>query len=99
LAPESFTTLPHFSVSSAISLLKSAGEPVIALPPKSPSRAFIFGSARATLISLLSLGLLGIASFVEAPAIHRPSLVSNFIQTPLSQRAHPSGIKPPSGRA
>jgi hypothetical protein len=35
-------------------------------------------------------GLLGIISFIEVPAIHRPSLVSNFIQTPLSQRAHPS---------
>jgi hypothetical protein len=35
-------------------------------------------------------GLLGIVSFIAVPAIHRPSLVSNFIQTPLSQRAHPS---------
>src|SRR5579859_2855545 len=33
LAPENFTTLPHFSVSSAISLPKSAGEPSSAVPP------------------------------------------------------------------
>src|SRR5438445_11182459 len=44
-------TLPHFSVSSAMSLLKSAGEPVSGVPPRSASRALILGSARAALIS------------------------------------------------
>src|SRR4051794_32723596 len=48
-------TCPHFSVSAAISLPKSAGVPKIAVPPKSASRAFILRSARAALISLLSL--------------------------------------------
>ena len=49
------TTLPHFSVSSAMSLPKSAGEPASTVPPRSASRALILGSARPALISLLSL--------------------------------------------
>ena len=48
-------TLPHFSVSSAMSLPKSEGEPAITVPPRSASRALSWGSARAALISLLSL--------------------------------------------
>ena len=36
-------TLPHFSVSSAMSFPKSAGEPLSTLPPKSASRALILG--------------------------------------------------------
>src|SRR5262249_31722362 len=48
-------TLAHFSVSSAISLPKSAGEPASTVPPRSASRAFILGSARAAVISLLSM--------------------------------------------
>jgi hypothetical protein len=47
--------LPHFSVSSVMSLPKSAGEPLSTLPPKSASFALILGSERAALISLLSL--------------------------------------------
>src|SRR5262249_50747421 len=48
-------TLAHFSVSSEMSFPKSAGEPKSGVPPKSASRPFILGSARAALISLLSL--------------------------------------------
>src|SRR5262249_32708003 len=55
LMPVNFTTLPHFSVSSAISLPKSAGEPASTVPPRSASRVFMLGSARPALISLLSL--------------------------------------------
>src|SRR5262249_20268591 len=44
-------TLLHFSVSSAMSLPKSAGEPASALPPDSAIRALIVGSARAVLVS------------------------------------------------
>jgi hypothetical protein len=47
-------TLAHFSVSWAMSLPKSAGEPDTGVPPKSASRALNFGSARPALISLLS---------------------------------------------
>src|SRR5262245_7969474 len=34
-------TLPHFSVSSAMSFAKSEGEPASTIPPNSASRAFI----------------------------------------------------------
>ena len=44
-APANFTTLPHFSVSSAISLPKSAGEPGSTVPPWSARRAFMLRSA------------------------------------------------------
>jgi hypothetical protein len=39
LAPENFITLAHFSVSSAISFPKSAGEPASAVPPRSARRS------------------------------------------------------------
>src|SRR5262249_54769788 len=48
-------TLAHFSVSSAIIRPKSAGEPASVAPPVSVRRAFIVGSAKAALISPLSL--------------------------------------------
>ena len=60
-------TLPHFSVSSAMSFPKSAGEPPSTVPPKSASRALIFGSARAALISLLSLSTISAGVFPGAP--------------------------------
>src|SRR6516162_3450552 len=60
-------TLPHFSVSSAMNLPKSAGEPASIVPPKSASRAFILGSARPALISLLSLSTISTGVFLGAP--------------------------------
>ena len=48
-------TLPHFSVSSAISLPNWTGDPGSSVPPRSARRAFILGSSRAALTSLLSL--------------------------------------------
>jgi hypothetical protein len=54
LMPANFTTLAHFSVSSAISFPNAAGVIDIGSAPKSASRAFSLGSARAALISLLS---------------------------------------------
>src|SRR5215470_7010038 len=50
-------TLAHFSVSSAMSLPNSAGEPASGGPPRSKSRALILGSAKAVLISRLSLSM------------------------------------------
>src|SRR5215471_772235 len=44
-------TLAHFSVSSAMSLPKSAGDIGIGTPPRSASRALIVGSARPALIA------------------------------------------------
>jgi hypothetical protein len=51
-------SLPHFSVSSAMSLLKSAGESASTSPPRLASLALILGSARPALISLLSLSMI-----------------------------------------
>src|SRR5262245_710584 len=50
-APESLTTLAHFSVSLAKSLAKSAGEPGSGVPPNSAIRALILGSAKAAFSS------------------------------------------------
>src|SRR6516225_12099974 len=51
-------TLPHFSVSSVMSVLKSAGEPPRIMPPRSASCVFILGSTRPALTSLLSLSII-----------------------------------------
>src|SRR6516225_12085081 len=48
-------TLPHFSVSSVISLPNWTGDPGSGVPPRSARRAFILGSSKAALTSLLSL--------------------------------------------
>src|SRR6266568_2519426 len=60
-------TLPHFSVSSAMSLPKSAGEPPSAVPSRWASRALNAGSASAALISLLSLSMISVGVFLGAP--------------------------------
>src|SRR6516225_11998799 len=64
-----FTTLAHFSVSSTMSLPKSAEEPGSVVAPNSASRAFILGSARAALTSLLSLSTIsgGVAFGAPTP--------------------------------
>src|SRR5262245_61321624 len=67
LMPANLITLAHFSVSSAMSLPKSAGEPAITVPPSSAIRALILGSARAALISLLSRLTISAGVFVGAP--------------------------------
>jgi tripartite-type tricarboxylate transporter receptor subunit TctC len=46
LMPANLITLAHFSVSSAVSLSSSAGEPASTMPPTSASRALMSGSAR-----------------------------------------------------
>src|SRR6516225_2772871 len=60
-------TLAHFSVSSAMSLPKSAGEPWSALLSRSANRAFILGSAGAALLSLLRLPTVSAGLFLAAP--------------------------------
>src|SRR5262245_21216347 len=67
LMPTNLTTLPHLSVSSTMSLPKSAGESASTSPPRSTMRAFIRGSARAALISLLSLSITSTGVFLGAP--------------------------------
>src|SRR5262245_25324152 len=60
-------TLPHFSVSSAMSLPESAGVPDNALPPTSARRGLNVGSTSATLISLLSLPMISAGVPVRTP--------------------------------
>src|SRR5204863_6175065 len=70
-------TLPHFSVSSAMTLAKSAGEPGNAVPPMSANRALIFGSARPALTSLLSrVDYLGRSVPGRADAVPRACLIA-----------------------
>ena len=70
--PANLITLPHFSVSSAISLPKSAGEPGRTVPPRSESRDFILGSARAVLISLLTMSRISAGVPLGAPRLFQP---------------------------
>src|SRR5262249_43629450 len=67
LAPENFTTLAHFSVSSAMSFPKSAAGPGSIVPPRSASCAFSLGLARPELISLLSFPTISTGVFLGAP--------------------------------
>src|SRR5262249_32073789 len=67
LAPENSTTLLHFSTSLATNLLKSAGEPGSGVPPSSAIRAFVLGSAKAALSSLLSLSTISTGVSLGAP--------------------------------
>ena len=54
LTPANLITLPHLSISLAMSLPKSAAEPASTMPPRSVSFALIPGSASPELISVLS---------------------------------------------
>src|SRR5262245_1041003 len=72
LMPANLITFAHFSVSSAISFPKSAGEPDNAEPPTSARRAFILGSARAALTSLLSLSMISVGVLLGAPTPNHP---------------------------
>ena len=65
-------TLPHFSVSSAMSLPKSADEPASGVAPRSARRAFNFGSARPALIALLSFSMMSTGVFLGAQRPFHP---------------------------
>src|SRR5262249_55634170 len=65
-------TLPHFSVSSAMCLRKSVGEPENGVPPRSASRDRNLGSARPAFISLLSLSTISAGVFLGAPMPNQP---------------------------
>src|SRR5947209_9310245 len=60
-------TLPHFSVSSAMNLPKSAAEPGIGMPPASAKCCLVLGSASAELISLLSVSMISEGVFLGTP--------------------------------
>src|SRR5215468_2783311 len=65
-APENLITLLHFSVSSAMSLPKSVGDPGSMTPPSSASRALILGSASPALIAWLTLSMISAEVFLGA---------------------------------
>src|SRR5262245_42195532 len=65
-------TLPHFSVSSAMSLPNSAGVIGVGSTPTSASRAFSFLSARPALTSLLSLSTMSAGVLLGAPTPYHP---------------------------
>src|SRR5262249_19069366 len=67
LAAENFTTLAHFSVSSATYFPNSAGELVISVAPMVSKRSFTLGSARIALIVVLSLLMISGGVFLGAP--------------------------------
>src|SRR5262249_384583 len=64
-------TLAHFSVSAAMSVPKSAGEPASTMPPSSASRALILGLASAALVSRLSLSTMAAGVALGAPKPHQ----------------------------
>src|SRR5262249_28057365 len=72
LIPAARITLPHFSVSSAICLPKSEGEPTTTDEPRSANLAFRFGVARPALISLLSLSTISTGVLLGAPTPNQP---------------------------
>jgi hypothetical protein len=61
------TTLPHFLVSSEMSLPKSADEPASTVAPKFANRALSFGSAILALTSLFSSSMTSAGVFFGAP--------------------------------
>src|SRR5256885_914045 len=65
-------TLPHLSVSSAISFPKAADVPPSVVAPRSARRAFSLGSARPALITLLSLLTISLGVFFGAQTPFHP---------------------------
>src|SRR5215468_12297098 len=72
LRPANLTTLAHLSVSSVMSLAKSADEPVNISLPSSAIRAFTVGSARAALISRLSRSTISAGVPLGTPTPSQP---------------------------
>ena len=67
LMPANLITLAHVSISSAMTLPKSAGEPTSTAVPSSVSYAFILGSAKPALISLFSVAMISSGVPIGAP--------------------------------
>src|SRR5262245_53426018 len=65
-------TLPHFLVSSAMSLAKSTGEPASAATLRLANRACNLGSAMAALTSLFSRSTTSAGVFFGAPMPYHP---------------------------
>src|SRR5215472_18420668 len=69
-------TLPHFFVSSAMSLAKSAGEPASAATPRLANRACNLGSAMVALTSLFSRSMTSAGVPFGAPMPYQPGKIS-----------------------
>src|SRR5215813_8534872 len=80
--PANPITLPHFSVSSAMSLLNAAGERVISTQPRSSNFAFMAGSAKTALISRLSFSTMDTGVSLGAPTPYQ-ALASKFCTNSL----------------
>src|SRR5215468_10855576 len=72
LMPANLIILADFSVSAAMSLPKSAGEPGDTDEPKAAIRALILASARPALISLLSFSTISAGVAFGAPMPVQP---------------------------
>ena len=72
LIPAARITLAHFSVSSPMNFLNSAGVIGIGTAAKSVRRALNSGSARVTLVSLLSLSMTSAGVPFGAPMPYQP---------------------------
>src|SRR6516165_1019795 len=70
--PANLITLAHFSVSSDMNFPKPADVIGIGSAPKANSRAFIVGSARTALLSLLSLSMIPGGVSLGAPSPYQP---------------------------
>src|SRR5262249_55961835 len=70
--PANLITLPHLSASSDMNFPKAADVIGIGSAPKANSRAFIVGSARIALISLLSLSMIAAGVSLGAPSPYQP---------------------------
>src|SRR5712671_397177 len=67
LAPENLITAAHFAVSLRTSLAKSEVDPGSVVAPRSANLASSLGSAKAALISKLSLSMIVVGVFLGAP--------------------------------
>src|SRR5215472_14049041 len=72
LMPANLIILPHLSASSDMNFPKAADVIGIGSAPKANSRAFIVGSARIALISLLSLSMIAAGVSLGAPSPYQP---------------------------
>src|ERR1043166_7272720 len=89
VAPENLTARPQRSVAAATNVAISAGVAMNAVPPKSASRAPIFGSLRPALFSRLSFSTIadGVAFGAPIPnhvVTSNPGTVSATVGTPGS---------------
>src|SRR5262249_41491616 len=72
LMPAARMTFVHFSVSPAMNLAKSPGDPPKIRQPRSARRCFVRGSARPALISLLSLSTISAGVSLGAAMPYQP---------------------------